>query len=906
MSCPTTFSGGWNDPYEGVDLTIDSPFTELPAHPTGNPADWATSAIGQLQTMSKGDGWIPALDAVLAAIQVEIAAYPATGFEASCTGDSDGGTVDVPMNPSVDNIPFSGAYSTAFLSSGGTASGEFMPTAGCTSTHPTYSPDGASASFSAWDAFGAAPAQGFNPLAIYTYTPDDYAIAAMTPDEPGERLSYSVDGAEPEAPDEADQYDIDYANLNPGAITSRTFSGAITAPTIGAISWTPGQTRFSEPTLALPAWLGAIHGINAPTLARPQWADVVSARPLVIDTPDVDTPTWDFDDPNAWTDFAEYFEDADPWISAVLLRLQAKLEAIRNGEFSIGPGIWNQIYERAASEIILQGRAREKEGAQAWAARGWNMPGGTAIRMQQLAATEINQMTAKKALEIATQEALQKDQQFQFATQQGLATEQLLEDAWKAMLGRGEQAYVARVRAISDILGVYRRAQSDERITQFKAAADALVEQAKLHAAANSDAAKLQSDQEVAQFQGAVQLSLKQADADTQAAVEGARIVSTQDIEQFRGGVSINTERARIISQMRIEAGRISSTEYVTWFERLLAREIEQAKLIQTASVEGARLTSSEAIATYQAVANALVQDAQNQLNAATEQARIQSSADIAVHRARTDALIAGAQNLTTAAVESIRAQVGFDTAHMNAANESRIAGAKNLTDAAIATANVQVQADTAGIGQEIQAAIAGARNLTDASIATLNARTQYDTAGLRAGADVGIATAQNDTQASIEQTRADVQFDVACLKAKTDASIEGKRNATTLEAEGIRADAAIETQRMQSCTQASIATAGNQTQASVETARGLNAKAVAMIQGQFDFYGRALGVESSAAQAIGNIYAQLAASMYNMYNVSWSGSQSAGVSKSYGVSKGSSVSRSSGTSCTTSYSCEC
>jgi hypothetical protein len=659
MGCPTTFSGGWQDPYEGIDLTIDSPFSELPAHPTGNPADWATQAIGKLEAMAAGGGWVP-----VAPFAPGAATAGTISWTGPCgSGTSGGGTIAVPANPD-GYVPTSYSVSSS-------------------SSFATFSGDGCSAEI---EAGNLESIRGLNAESWWTSLP-------------------------------------------------------VSDATIDSVTWNPTVVDLLEPTLALPDWLGSVDGIDAPTITRPTWGDVVSRGSVAITPPTVETPTWDFDDPSAWTDFAEYFEDADPWISEVLLRLQAKLEAIRNGEFSIGPDVWNQIYERAATEIILQGRAREKEGAQAWAARGWNMPGGTAIRMQQLAATEINQMTAKKALEIATQEALQKDQQFQFATQQGLAVETLLEDAWKAMLGRGEQAYVARVRAIADILGTYRRAQSEERITQFKAAADALVEQAKLQYGAESESAKLNSDQEVSQFQGATQIALKQADADTQAVVEGARIVSTQDIEQFRGGVTINTERARIVSQMRIEEGRINGTGYVDWFKTEVGRLIEEARLNQTNSLERRRMRSAEAVETYRQKVTAIIQEAQFQLTAAVESARLS--------------------------------------------------------------------------GQHVDAEI-------------------------RASADVAIAQGQMETQANIE------------------------------------------------------------------TARALSANSIAQIQGTFDFYGRALGVESAAAQAIGNIYAQLAASMYNMYNVSWSGTRQAGVSKSYGVSKGSSVGRSAGTSCTTNYSCEC
>ena len=181
-----------------------------------------------------------------------------------------------------------------------------------------------------------------------------------------------------------------------------------------------------KPTYVVPE-VPTLSGITVPEFGGIQ--DIDTTVPLPDTTfPDLDTGL-------------EYTNAL--WTSANLDDMASHMSRVRAGDFAINATIWGQVFDRAMSQIRREARTREREGRRAWSRLGWMMPGGVALAQQELAAHDINESATAKALEVAVQETVQKNEDFWKAITQGAQLEGLYREAWDQYHERGLRFAIA-------------------------------------------------------------------------------------------------------------------------------------------------------------------------------------------------------------------------------------------------------------------------------------------------------------------------------------------------------------------------------------------------------------------------------------------------------------------------------
>jgi hypothetical protein len=136
---------------------------------------------------------------------------------------------------------------------------------------------------------------------------------------------------------------------------------------------------------------------------------------------------------------------------AQLDELRTEISRVLNGGVGIPAHLWDAVWDKASVQIVREGVARERQGRQAWAKLGWNMPGGIALAQQEQAAHDINQQLSEKAREQAIQRATMEREDFWQAVQHGVAFQKLLTDLYNATQERQLRAQVAMVEAMVNI-----------------------------------------------------------------------------------------------------------------------------------------------------------------------------------------------------------------------------------------------------------------------------------------------------------------------------------------------------------------------------------------------------------------------------------------------------------------------
>lgn len=144
-----------------------------------------------------------------------------------------------------------------------------------------------------------------------------------------------------------------------------------------------------------------------------------------------------------------------------LLGIQEQLDRVRQGDFAITSGIWHQIYNQSAQRTQREGLAKRRQARTHWANLGWGLPGGVAFAGEEEAQRTVYEETAKHSLEVATQEAKQKDEQFWKATAEGIKLEAQLHEINQALNDRRlkyaialQEASVATYNALANALNL--------------------------------------------------------------------------------------------------------------------------------------------------------------------------------------------------------------------------------------------------------------------------------------------------------------------------------------------------------------------------------------------------------------------------------------------------------------------
>jgi hypothetical protein len=227
------------------------------------------------------------------------------------------------------------------------------------------------------------------------------------------------------------------------------FSRTLTVDTTGYPGTAPVDTFGNAPVVVMPEFpldpsyavpaIPSIDGIVIPDFAAVATIDTT----ITLPTPTFPTILDEIEFTNAL------------WTSANVDDMAVHMARVRAGDFAISTTIWRQIYDRTVMTLRREAIARERAGRRVWAKLGWSMPGGVALAQQELAAHDINESTASKALEMAVQEAVQKSDEFWKSITHGATLEGMYQTAHTAFYERGLRFAIAVQQASVAVYNAY-------------------------------------------------------------------------------------------------------------------------------------------------------------------------------------------------------------------------------------------------------------------------------------------------------------------------------------------------------------------------------------------------------------------------------------------------------------------
>ena len=268
-------------------------------------------------------------------------------------------------------------------------------------------------------------------------------VAPYASPQPPTELSYAYDTPE-------DPFQETITAPPPFAIgTAPTFSETLVIDESGQPGAAPEPTFGDAPLVVMPEFPDDV-SYTVPSVPTIDGIIIPNFLPIESVDPSITIPTFTVEDLSNQLTYTNNL-----WTSTDLDDMRSHMDRVRNGDFSITAIIWQQIFDRASMQLRKEAITRERAARRQWSKNGWMMPGGIALAGAQQAAQDINESTAMKALEVAVQEAVQKDEQFWKSMSQGVSIESLYNKAHAEYYERGlrfaialQDAYLAIYQAL--------------------------------------------------------------------------------------------------------------------------------------------------------------------------------------------------------------------------------------------------------------------------------------------------------------------------------------------------------------------------------------------------------------------------------------------------------------------------